>query len=494
MTMIAQQQPSTSYVHGAFEQLMYVLTSDNQAGNFKYRYIADLYVAGVLVSRVKVYPNASGAGVIRVDKLIQDWMSITKADMGTTVNEIYDEPIHKLGVNNTSEIWGLNNGENYRKVEFKMGEEYAASATENPTEHLDELTGLYISCIMSAGLYRPKTWDEGIPDYLSNENWLIAYIPTSASQRVFSDRKIDQKYISTTASNIKVVHQDVTAYEVRTLGLGMDGAAPQASAAVSAWIGLYSTGNTLLSSGFITAASGGGTAPGSVTTDGARLQYIGVGPWNLTVQQLLPGFGTEFFLGKVSYYEVFFMQDGTTVPANGTIFSMASICYQFSVVGSDCMYGDQNYNFVTLAFQNSFGCWDYQTFSLLHQRSTGGIDRKTFEQVAGNWDTADANQDFNFRGDEGGTRIAKISATQEMVANTDLFNQDEVDLLESLFISPNVFLIGTGGESTTPIVITDTSFVRKKGVNERSPFTYQIKFKYAKERPTTKGGTYQGYS
>ena len=81
-----------------------------------------------------------------------------------------------------------------------------------------------------------------------------------------------------------------------------------------------------------------------------------------------------------------------------------------------------------------------------------------------------------------------------MVANTDLFNQDEVDLLESLFISPNVFLLGTGGDSITPIVITDTSFVRKKGVNERSPFTYQIKFKYAKERPTTKGGTYKGYS
>ena len=39
-----QQRPSTSDVHGAFEQLMYVLTSTDQAANFKYRYIADLYV------------------------------------------------------------------------------------------------------------------------------------------------------------------------------------------------------------------------------------------------------------------------------------------------------------------------------------------------------------------------------------------------------------------------------------------------------------------
>ena len=56
-----QQRPSTSDVHGAFEQLMYVLTSTDQAANFKYRYIADLYVnvggVSTLVSRVRVYPN-----------------------------------------------------------------------------------------------------------------------------------------------------------------------------------------------------------------------------------------------------------------------------------------------------------------------------------------------------------------------------------------------------------------------------------------------------
>jgi hypothetical protein len=79
-----------------------------------------------------------------------------------------------------------------------------------------------------------------------------------------------------------------------------------------------------------------------------------------------------------------------------------------------------------------------------------------------------------------------------MVANSDIFSQDEVDLLETLYISPNVFLLGEYGATVTPIVITDTSFIQKKNVNERSPFIYQVKFKYAKERPTTKGGTYKG--
>ena len=495
MAMTIQQQPSTSYVHGAFEQLIYVLTSTEQASasNFKYRYIADLYVGAVMVSRVKVYPNGAGAGVIRVDKLIQDWMAITKADQGTSTNEIYDNTIHKLGANTAAESWSSNNGENYRKVELKFGEEYSTSATTNPTEYLNELTGNYISCIMSAGLRRPTTWDMGIEDYLSSQAWItLTYIPNFWNSQVFSDRQINANFTSTTASDLSVVHQDVTLNEVRTLGVGMDGAAPQSSVAVSAWIGLYNSSDVLLDSGFITAATAGGIAPGSVTTDAGRLQYIGVGPYNLKTQSTIATFAAFFVAGTVAYYEVIFMTDSTTVPSNANKLLTASCVYQYTIVGSDCTYGDTNYNYVTLAWQNSFGCWDYQAFSLLHQRTTGSIERKTFDQVAGNWDNADANQDFNFRGDQGGTRISKVSATQEMVANSDIFSQDEVDLLETLYLSPNVFLLGSNGSSVTPIVITDTSFIQKKNVNERSPFIYQVKFKYAKERPTTKGGTYKG--
>jgi hypothetical protein len=79
-----------------------------------------------------------------------------------------------------------------------------------------------------------------------------------------------------------------------------------------------------------------------------------------------------------------------------------------------------------------------------------------------------------------------------MKANTDLFNEDEVALLETLYLSPNVYLLGQQGATVTPVVITDSSFVRKTNLNERGPFLYQISFKYAKERPTTKGGTFRG--
>ena len=129
------------------------------------------------------------------------------------------------------------------------------------------------------------------------------------------------------------------------------------------------------------------------------------------------------------------------------------------------MYGVGGYNPITLTWQNSLGAWDYQSFNLVSQKQTNQIKRKTFEQVPGNWDTADASQDFNYRGDQGGLRIAKVNAHQEYTAHTDLFNEDEVDLLEALMLSPNVFLLSTGADTITS----------------------------AKERPTTKGGTYRGY-
>ena len=498
MSMTIRQEPSTSDVHGVFEPLIYVLTSTEQADvlNFKFRYIADLYVkvggVSTLVSRVRVYPNSAGAGVFRIDKLIQDWMSVTKADQGTVTNEIYDKSIHALGINTTTNLWSTSNKENYRSVNVKFGQEYATSLTEDPTPIYDVLPLNKIDCIMSAGLRRPNTWDMGIPDFLTNENWIEDnYIPNASRKQVFSDRQIDTNFTSTTAPSVSVVHQDTTLYEVRTLGVGMDGSAPQLSEAVSAWVGLYSSADVLLDSAFFTASTSGGIAPGSVTTDAGRLQYIGVGPWNLTTQTI-DSLSASFLAGTVAYYEVFFMKDSTTVPSDLTLADIASCCYKFTLKGGDCKFGTTNYNYVTLAWQNSLGSWDYQSFNLLHQRTTGSIERTTFEQVAGTWDTASATQAFNYRGDQGGTRISNISATQTMKANTDLFNEDEVALLETLYLSPNVYLLGQQGATVTPVVITDSSFVRKANLNERGPFLYQISFKYAKERPTTKGGTFRG--
>ena len=72
-----------------------------------------------------------------------------------------------------------------------------------------------------------------------------------------------------------------------------------------------------------------------------------------------------------------------------------------------------------------------------------------------------------------------------MVANTDLYNEDEVDFLENLWLSPKVQLLNFDG-SAIPITITGKNWVRKNNLNEGGPFTYQITFEYGKQRPTVR--------
>jgi hypothetical protein len=314
-------------------------------------------------------------------------------------------------------------------------------------------------------------------------------MPTSSTSKVLSDRVISDKYTSTLASNVSVINQDVTNFEWRTFAILMDGSAPTSSVAISAYVSLYNSSDAVLDAAFFEASTDGGTAPADSDQDFERLQYFGVGPRNLTAQTIDAGFATHFNAGTVAYYEVIFMNDGVTVPANGSVSDMATLCYRFTIKPPSCIYrninGSNKYNYVTLAWQNSLGGWDYQPFALKHQRTTSQIERKTYDQVAGNWDTANTGVEFAYRGDQGGRTTTNITARQKMVANTDIFNEDEVAFLENLWLSPKVQLLDYDGKAI-PITLTGKEWVRKNNLNEDGPFTYQVTFDYGKQRPTVR--------
>jgi len=503
MAITNEYGPSGGYAHGAFEPITFVVTSTNYPGAFfKFKYIADIYVesntspyAYELQARIKLLPNLAGAGVFRIDKIVADYMAITTGDPSpSSLYGFVSNTIHTLGSNDTTKIWTQNEGSNYRKIKVNFGEEYATAADLAPIEDLDLLVDQYVSCVMSAGMQRPQTWDEG-GVYTTNTGaeqssiYLSAFFPTASTKKILSDRVVSTDYTSTLASNVSVVNQDVSNFEWRTLGVLMDDTSPVSSDAVSAYIALYNSSGSVLDAGFFTASTDGGTAPVDSDHDFERLQFFGVGPQNLTAQTIDAGFATHFNAGTVAHYEVFFMDDSTTVPSNTSTASMASLCYRFEVKSASCIYrslnGTNKYNYVTLAWQNSLGAWDYQPFALKHQRTTGNIERKTFDQVAGNWNTAGTGVQFAYRGDEGGLTTTQVTARQSMVAHTDLFNEDEVDFLENLWLSPKVQLLNYDG-SSIPITITGKNWVRKNNLNEGGPFTYQITFEYGKQRPTVR--------
>jgi hypothetical protein len=496
--MTNEYGPSTGYVHGAFEPITFVVTSSNYPGsNHKYKFIADIYVesntapyAYELQARIKLLPNLAGAGIFRIDKIVADYLSITTGDPSTSAAGFVNDTIHTLGSNATTKIWTQNEGSNFRKIKVNFGEEYAASADLTPTVYADQLVDQYVSCIMSAGMQMSPTYDEGGIYSSTNAGvYTASFFPTASTKKILSDRIVSADYTSTLASNVSVINQEVSNFEWRTLGVLMAGAAPISSTAVSAYVALYDSSDSVLDAAFFTASTSGGAAPADSDHDFEKLQYFGVGPQNLTSQEIDVGFTTQFNAGRVAYYEVFFMDDSTTVPSNATVSTMASLCYRFEVKPASCIYrslnGSNKYNYVTLAWQNSLGAWDYQAFALKHQRTTSNIERKTFDQVAGNWETATTGIQFAYRGDEGGLTTTQVTARQTMVAHTDLFNEDEVDFLENLWLSPKVQLLNYNG-SAIPITITGKNWVRKNNLNEGGPFTYQINFEYGKQRPTVR--------
>ena len=500
MSMTKEYGPSTTLVHGAFEPITFVLTSTEQASTspqyYKFKYIADIYVenptspyAYALQARIKIEPNGAGAGVFRIDKIIADYVAITTGDSSTSSAEFVNDTIHTLGSNSTTKIWVNNGGSNYRKIKVNFGQEYATTATTAPTEYLDVVPDNYISCVMSAGMQMIPTWDEG-GNYVSlGSDYLSDFCPTASTKKALSDRPTSTEYTSTLASDVSVINQDVTNFEWRTLAVLMDDASPVASDAVSFYVALYDSSDSQLDAAFFTAGTDGGTTPANSDHDYEKLQYVGIGPRNLTAQTIDTGFTTHFDAGSVAYYEVFFMQDSVTVPANGTTANMASLCYRFTVKSASCIYrnlnGTNKYNYVTLAWQNSLGSWDYKAFALKHQRTTSNIERNTFDQVAGNWETANTGVQFAYRGDEGGVTTTQIQARQTMVANTDLYNEDEVAFLENLWLSPKVQLLNYDG-SAIPITLTNKNWIRKNNLNEGGAFTYQVSFEYGKQRPTVR--------
>jgi len=497
MSMTKEYGPSTGYVHGAFEPITFVVTSTEQAGGtfFKFKYIADIYVentsspyAYTLQARIKIEPNGAGAGVFRVDKIIADYVAITTGDSSTSAAGFVNDTIHTVGSNSTTKIWVNNDGTNYRKIKVNFGQEYSTTATTAPTEYLDVITNEYVSCVMSAGMQMIPTWDEGGNYTSTGSDYLSDFCPTASTKKALSDRPISTEYTSTSASDVSVINQDVTNFEWRTLGVLMDDTSPVASDAVNCFVSLFDSSDSVLDANWFIAGTSGGTAPADSDQDFERLQYVGIGPRNLTAQTIDAGFATHFNAGTVAYYEVFFM-DSSVLPANATTANMASLCYRFTVKPASCIYrnlnGSNKYNYVTLAWQNSLGAWDYQAFALKHQRSTSNIERKTFDQVAGNWETANTSVQFAYRGDEGGVTTTQIEARQTMVANTDLFNEDEVAFLENLWLSPKVQLLNYDG-SAIPITLTDKNWIRKNNLNEGGAFTYQVSFEYGKQRPTVR--------
>ena len=485
MAITLEQSPTATVPQAAYAPIVYMVSSNIAATANKFRFVCDITIDGSRRARLKVLPNSNNVGVFRVDGVVRQYLEITKEDGNNA-----GESIWTLGTNNTAQIMGNSNGLNYQTVKIEFGEESAASATADPTVTMDS-TDYFLRVLPAARGYIGdfnRQWDQGgsYNAITGDKDFLDDYLPTSAGKRFLTTMPLNGS--SSFISGVAAIVQDVTYSDYRSYGIILDADTAVSSSNLYLITKVQGTDGSVDTTSYLINLLGG-TQPASATADNNHLQYIGLGPANLLGSAI--SFGTQLANKTVDFYEVFLST--VAAPTNGG--QLKTTAMRFNIVDADCMYSipgetqmmhNARANKITLAWQNTVGGYDYFSFNKRHDRTTKVTDRKTFTMLAGNYDSASGSVDFKQLPWEGGKTTTKIGARREIRANTDIFDEQLVDYLEGLILSPRVYLLTydkiNGG---VPVVITDSSFLHKTNVNERGCYTVSVTFEFAREIETT---------
>ena len=104
------------------------------------------------------------------------------------------------------------------------------------------------------------------------------------------------------------------------------------------------------------------------------------------------------------------------------------------------------------------------------------VSRNTFESMIGNFNSGT----YSYYNTQRGKQVRKTSAILKETLNTEWISEEDATLLEGLIKSTNVEIIENSDTLyTVPVLITDTSFVRKTQVNDGMKIKYTINIEYA---------------
>ena len=137
-----------------------------------------------------------------------------------------------------------------------------------------------------------------------------------------------------------------------------------------------------------------------------------------------------------------------------------------------------NYDKYRLHFLNKFGGFDSFTFYRV-SRVNESIERKTYKKLAGStsgrWSTNSYDR---------GAVVYNTSITDRLTLDSDWVSQAESEWLEQLIVSPEVYW--DNNDELQAITITDTSYEKKKTVNDKL-FNLRIEVEISQKRFTQRG-------
>jgi len=140
----------------------------------------------------------------------------------------------------------------------------------------------------------------------------------------------------------------------------------------------------------------------------------------------------------------------TFTGGNCVEYQPVSEIFTFNVV-PNCTRSDNQH--LQLMFMNRYGHYDYYTFSA--NRFQGlNIERQTYNSWSTDWGSSSPNKTQYNRG----LTDSKVQMTETVVVNSGFINQPDMEFLEELYTSNDVYEIQTDG-GLYPVNIINTEKV-----------------------------------
>jgi hypothetical protein len=396
----------------ALQKPLVLTASSTNTSEPKFRYVMTVDVNGVEVIKVKQQANQNDYVHFDLYQIIKDYFETKYLDGGTEIHKI----ITTVDGDNTALF-----------IELNVYEEYATSATTDPTEY-------------------PSTGNDTDSFLAINSTFQFTdgVTPTLAGVYEFNNDTTEIQWLTNMPTRLKT-----RAGEYQTAAILASDFRGAVSTSLRYSITFYEADGTQISTANITRTTIGMAnfvATKSAVNAGVLYQFIPIGYQNLEDQS----FNTSIrpsTQANLAYYTInIFDNSGDYITKT----------YRFDI--AEC----SRYTPIQLAWVNSLGAWDYYTFELASLKKLN-IQRETFRKPFGNWG---AGATYTYSQYESGDTIYKIEADKQYTVNSDWLNDSDFEWLQELLMSKEVQFVNENGDFT-PVIITDTDYEFKQDVNNK---------------------------
>ena len=462
----------------------YMLYQNDISGLFYFTLILEVYhsdSSGELLAKIKQRRNGYGPDDSGATQRARAYFDLSGIVNSRLVDTVFDqnqtgipfETIHKIGANVTANPFS-ENGDNrtdeaqIMEIYVKGYQQYSSSATEIPAEDdTPNVTDTLYYMAASLPLQTARSESGGsVNSTYQQGDAFKDYQAAGSSDKFLSDVQSQSgEYGITGYINYVRYNTSTTAGDYHTVAFLNHEQKFNSHVDVIRVIYYTSAGVVINTSDVDNVTANGGYPPPNTAgrTDARGLLYYGCGPGNLQAQTVTGDSNAKPSNNPNWAYYTIRGLDGSANP-------MTALYYFIKSDTLSC----KGYKIRRLAWRNSLGCYDYFNF-MKKSVQTVDVTRNNYSTIVGRFNASKWYYNNTMRG----SKTRKVTAILKETLQTDWISETDGELLEKLIMSTNVYIVeNTDTTYTEPVMITDTSFIRKTVANNKL-IQYTIKIEYA---------------